>query len=107
MDAVVDVEAIQAVAKEHSDNKHIFRREDLKLGLISLRPHDELAAHAHDREEQLYYVLEGEGTIRMDDREFALKPGTAVRIAPGVVHGVSNPNDDPLRYLDFFINWNR
>lgn len=107
MDAVVDVTSIEAVPREHSDNKHIFRREDLKIGLISVRPHDELPAHVHDRQEQFYYVLEGEGSIHMDDRELALKPGTAVRIAPGVVHGVSNPNDRPLRYLDIFIDWKK
>lgn len=107
MEEVVDVASIEALAREHSDNKHIFRREDLKLGLISVRPLSELPAHTHDRQEQIYYVLEGEGNLRLDDREFALRPGTAVRIAPGVVHGVSNPNDKPLRYLDIFIDWKR
>lgn len=105
MQAVVDVGAVEAVAREHSDNQHIFRRDDFKMGLISVRPHEALPPHVHDHEEQLYYVIEGEGIIRMDDREFALRPGTAVMIAPGVVHGVTNPNDKPLRYLDFFIDW--
>src|SRR3990172_6722881 len=107
MEVVVDVGSIEAVAREHSDNKNIFRRDDLKLGLISVRPYDELPAHSHDHEEQLYYVLEGLGTIRMGDRVFALRPGMAVMIGPGVVHGVSNPNDKPLRYLDIFIDWKR
>ncbi|HLC04513.1 MAG TPA: dimethylsulfonioproprionate lyase family protein [Anaerolineales bacterium] len=105
MDFVIDVEALEAVAREHSDNKHIIRRDDLKMGLISVRPHDGLPIHTHDHEDQLYYVLEGEGTIRMNDREFELGPGKAVTIPPGVAHGVRNESDKPLRYLDIFIHW--
>jgi mannose-6-phosphate isomerase-like protein (cupin superfamily) len=107
MEYVIDVESIKAVAREHSDNKHIIRRDDLKVGLISVRPHEHLPVHTHDHEEQLYYVLEGEGKIHMGDQEFALSPGKAVLIPPGIAHGVSNPNAVPLRYIDLFINWKR
>ncbi len=107
MDYVIDVNTSQAVEREHSDNKHIVRRDDLKIGLISVRPHDELPIHTHEREDQFYYVLQGEGVVRMADRDFPLKPGLAVTIPPGVPHGVQNPNDVPLVYLDVFINWNK
>lgn len=107
MDFVVDVNAIEAVAREHSDNKHIVRRDNLKMGLISVRPHEELPVHIHDHEDQLYYVLEGEGQVRMNDQEFDLRPGVAVAIRPGVAHGVRNPGDEPLRYLDIFIDWTK
>ena len=107
MDFIIDVEALEAVAKEHSDNKHIVRRDNLKMGLISVRPHDALPVHTHADEDQLYYILEGEGTIRMNDQEFDLKPGNAVTIPPGVAHGVRNESDLPLRYLDIFIQWKK
>jgi len=107
MDFVIDVEALEAVAKEHSDNKHIVRRDNLKMGLISVRPHDALPVHMHADEDQLYYILEGEGTIRMNDQEFDLRPGSAVTIPPGVAHGVRNESDLPLRYLDIFIQWKK
>ena len=107
MDFVIDVEALEAVAREHSDNKHIVRRDNLKMGLISVRPHDALPVHTHDHEDQLDYVREGKGTIRMNDQEFDLRPGTAVTIPPGVAHGVRNEGDRPLRYLDIFIQWKK
>jgi mannose-6-phosphate isomerase-like protein (cupin superfamily) len=107
MDYVIDVNRIEAVARDHSDNKHIVRREDLKLGLISVRPHEELPVHSHEIEDQLYYVLEGEGIVRLGNEEFPLRPGIAVTIPPGVAHGVRNPTDRPLNYLDIFINWKR
>jgi len=30
-----------------------------------------------------------------------------VTIPPGVAHGVRNPTDRPLNYLDIFINWKK
>ena len=107
MDCLIDVNRLEAVSRDHSDNKHIVRREDLKLGLVSVRPHEELPVHTHATEDQLYYVLEGEGTILLGGEELPLRPGIAVAIPPGLSHGVRYPTDRPLRYLDFFVNWKR
>ena len=43
--------------------------------------------HYHKRATELYYVLEGEGTVVLDDTEHAVRPGSIVHIPPGVVHG--------------------
>lgn len=107
MDHVIDTGQLVPVPRDHSDNTHIVRRDDLKIGLISVRPHEELPVHAHEHEDQFYYVLEGEGVVSWGGREYPLRPGTAVLIPPGVPHGVRNPHDTPLRYLDVFINWRK
>ena len=107
MEYVIDVSQVEAVPREHSDNQHIVRRDDFKVGLISVRPHDELPVHSHEREDQFYYVLEGEGIVRMGDQDLPIKPGFAVAIPPGIPHGVRNPNSVPLRYLDVFVNWKK
>lgn len=44
------------------------------------------ALHHHKISTELYYVLEGEGTILLDDETQPLKPGSLVHIPPGVVH---------------------
>lgn len=45
--------------------------------------------HFHRRATELYYVLEGEGTITLDGEEAAIQAGAIVHIPPGVVHGTS------------------
>ena len=45
--------------------------------------------HYHKVGTELYYVLEGEGTVRLDGKEHAVKKGSLVHIPPGVVHGAS------------------
>lgn len=103
MEYVIDVGRIEAVRGQNSDSKHIIRRDDLKISLMEVRAHAQISVHAHEREEQFYYVLSGEGIIRLGDQEFPLRPGVAVDIPPGVLHGVRNPNDVPLRYLDLLV----
>ena len=43
--------------------------------------------HYHKRSTELYYVLEGEGTVRLDGVEHPVRKGSIVHIPPGVVHG--------------------
>ena len=43
--------------------------------------------HFHKRSTELYYVLEGEGTVILDGVEHSVSKGSIVHIPPGVVHG--------------------
>lgn len=43
--------------------------------------------HYHKISTELYYVLEGEGSVVLDGDEREVRPGTMVHIPPGVVHG--------------------
>src|SRR5436190_957756 len=43
--------------------------------------------HYHKRATELYYVLEGEGTVVLDGVEHAVHQGSLVHIPAGVVHG--------------------
>jgi mannose-6-phosphate isomerase-like protein (cupin superfamily) len=66
-------------------------------------PHREGAdLHVHRRHSDLFYVLDGELTVRLgvEDRLVAVGPGTLVRVPPLVVHGFRNAADGELRYLN-------
>jgi mannose-6-phosphate isomerase-like protein (cupin superfamily) len=43
--------------------------------------------HYHKRSTELYYVLEGEGTVTLNGVEHPVRKGSIVHIPPGVVHG--------------------
>ncbi|MCE5308660.1 MAG: cupin domain-containing protein [Acidobacteriales bacterium] len=67
--------------------------------LISRQDHDSTAAwvhvvdidgaklHYHKAATEIYYVLEGEGSILLDGEEHEIRRGSVVHIPPGVVHG--------------------
>ncbi len=50
---------------------------------------DGAKTHYHKRATELYYVLEGEGSVILDGREHEVHPGTMIHIPPGVVHGAT------------------
>jgi mannose-6-phosphate isomerase-like protein (cupin superfamily) len=43
--------------------------------------------HFHKRSTELYYVLDGSGTVVLDGVEHPVAKGSLVHIPPGVVHG--------------------
>ncbi|MBI4602725.1 MAG: cupin domain-containing protein [Planctomycetes bacterium] len=46
----------------------------------------EASPHYHKAATELYYVVEGSGTMRLDGEEVALRPGACIEVRPGVVH---------------------
>jgi len=48
--------------------------------------------HYHERMTEIYYVLEGEGHIELDNERHELRPGTAVLIQPGCKHRAVGSN---------------
>ena len=59
--------------------------------------------HVHHDHTDLFYVLEGELTLRLgiEDDAVPLPAGTLARVPPDVVHGFRNGSDDDVRYLNF------
>jgi len=67
-------------------------------------PHREGAdLHVHRHHSDLFYVLEGELTVRLgvEDRGVVVAAGTLARVPPLVVHGFRNGTDTDVRYLNF------
>jgi mannose-6-phosphate isomerase-like protein (cupin superfamily) len=50
-----------------------------------VRIHD-AKLHFHARTDEIYYVVNGHGTMRLDDEEVQLRPGVVVYVPRGVRH---------------------
>lgn len=55
--------------------------------------------HRHDRSEEIYYILAGEGLMTLGDASFRVVEGDSVCIAPGTAHCIANVGEVPLRIL--------
>lgn len=62
-----------------------------------LPPGASIGVHTHGDDEELYLVLEGEGTMHLDGREFAVGPGSVVKNSIRGRHGLRNTGTVPLR----------
>jgi mannose-6-phosphate isomerase-like protein (cupin superfamily) len=86
--------AIKATS-EDTDGKFFLSESTIAPGFPGPPP------HVHDRLHDMFYVLEGELTMRLDDEEVAAGPGTFVCVPPGTVHTFSNRSDAEVRFLNF------
>ncbi len=55
--------------------------------------------HVHRVQEQVYYVLEGEGILTLDDTRNLMRPHDYVYVPPGVRHSFTNTGTDGLVFL--------
>lgn len=76
--------------------------------VVVLEPGEAPPLHQHDDTEQVFYILEGEGILRIgsEKKEFAVHPADVVRIPPATLHSIQCTGKTPLRYLavDCFVN---
>jgi len=55
--------------------------------------------HHHRISEEIYYLVEGSGTIEIDGEERRVCVGDAILIPPGARHRITASDDGPLRLL--------
>ncbi|WP_316734541.1 cupin domain-containing protein [Pedobacter aquatilis] len=59
-----------------------------------LKPGSSIGYHLQ-KEDEIYYVLSGNGIMQMNGKTFPVKPGDAILTRPGSSHGIApNPNND-------------
>jgi uncharacterized cupin superfamily protein len=69
------------------------------INLVVLQPRQRGRIHAHERQEELYLVLEGELTLLVEDVEHVLGPDHLVRVGPEVRRQLVNAGKQRLVML--------
>ncbi len=59
----------------------------------------ETDAHVHRESQEIYYILEGAGTMRLGGDSFEVKTDDAILIAPGTPHNIKADKGSALRIL--------
>jgi mannose-6-phosphate isomerase-like protein (cupin superfamily) len=75
--------------------------------VVVLEPGEAPPLHKHDDTEQIFYILDGNGILRigLDQKEHPVGPTDVVRIPPSVLHSIRCLGERPLHYLaiDCFV----
>ena len=72
---------------------------ELGARLWRIEPGQASTRHRHERQEELYLVLEGTGRIRVANELLTLEAGSAVLVAPGTVRQPFNDTDADVLWL--------
>ncbi|HVN04838.1 MAG TPA: cupin domain-containing protein, partial [Bryobacteraceae bacterium] len=68
-------------------------------GLLVVVPGGSSAAVSYPREEQIYFVLEGQGTLLYGGERMAIRRNDFMYLPVDVRHGIANSSSAPLRVL--------
>ncbi|MGE0131973.1 MAG: cupin domain-containing protein [Blastocatellales bacterium] len=71
--------------------KQVFRKRVLHPGAA-------IGYHLQ-KEDEVYYILSGEGVMQMNGKEFPVKPGDAILTRPGSSHGLKQMGKDDLALI--------
>ncbi|HOE96536.1 MAG TPA: cupin domain-containing protein [Candidatus Sumerlaeota bacterium] len=69
------------------------------LAEATLPPSGATEPHYHQDSEEFYYVVQGEGRMRIGEEERAVTVGDAILIPPGAVHTLRNTGTGELKIL--------
>ncbi len=81
--------------------------ETSEVFVVVIEPGEASPLHVHHDTEQIFYVLDGKGSVQIDDssERYPIKPGDVARIPPHALHRTFCDSAKPLRYLsvDCFV----
>jgi mannose-6-phosphate isomerase-like protein (cupin superfamily) len=69
------------------------------LAEARVAPGQTTQAHYHPRTEEIYYVLQGQGEMRLGSERRMVGPGDAIAIPPGVPHQITCTGEVTLLFL--------
>jgi len=101
-------QGIELIKKDYR-KKIIFSLEDFQekghlLQIVIIPPQTKQRLHSHNKQTEVFYILEGETTIAINGVDFEAKPGDAFICSPGDVHNLWNKTDKDFKLLVFKIN---
>ena len=82
-----------------NDGWHLLNVPDLSVIEERVAAGEAEAYHKHGKSRQLFYILQGEATFRLEDQEIILTAGQSLHIPPDTAHQLCNRSTEDLRFL--------
>jgi len=104
---IVDYKEVKAEAVDFEDAKDVKVRwlisdkdnaPNFAMRLFEVSPGGYSPLHTHNWEHEVF-ILEGEGVANDGEKEFKIKNGTVVYVAPEERHQFENTGSDILKFL--------
>ena len=84
---------------EISDGWHLLKRDDMSIIQERVPAGGAEVMHYHNRARQFFYILDGEGTMIIEDRLVILRKGQGIEIPPQTRHQFRNQSNTEVHFL--------
>lgn len=100
----INIEGIMDFATERSARKAIFKEGHFDTGLLLYTPGQTTPDHKHSDIDEVFYVISGEGTITINNKEVFVKEKDIIFSPNGETHGFNNTSSDNWVVLQIKID---
>jgi mannose-6-phosphate isomerase-like protein (cupin superfamily) len=97
--------AIQAyITKDGSEIRELMHpaihgNRQQSLAEATLAPGTQTHLHVHRASEEIYHFTQGNGTMQLAEKTFAVTAGDTIAISPGIPHCVTNSGAQVMKIL--------
>lgn len=85
------------------DSSELRSVHPFSIGRQMVPPGARVRLHAHDRAEEVFYILKGSGMIEIDGLAHRVAPGSTVFFGHNRQHTIINDGDEDLQWVWFFL----
>ena len=85
----------------HVDEKFRCLKNITYVSLAKLQPGLSYETHSHNDHEEIYYIINGNGIITIEDEVSKFKDGDVIYIGPDKGHSIKNDGDEMVEFLAF------
>jgi mannose-6-phosphate isomerase-like protein (cupin superfamily) len=83
---------------------HIIKKEETKgkirlFAKVRLKKGCSIGLHAHEGEDEVFYILSGKGRANDSGKDYEVGPGDAIVTGNGASHSIANTGDEPLDFI--------
>ena len=99
----------EEVIKQDYRKRILFSRKDFDekghlLQVVTIPAYTRQRLHFHEKQTEVFYILEGEAILTINAVDYPARPGDAFICSPGDVHRVWNTSDREFKLVVFKIN---
>lgn len=88
--AIFDLAAVQEFAADRRVRKPLVKGGQIDVEMACYEPGQSTPMHAHPRQDEIFYVVEGRANMCIGGVEHAFDAGAMIRFGPAIPHDVRN-----------------
>ena len=73
--------------------------KNIAVGMTIIAPGGRTSSHVHLKEEEPWYIVEGQGLLIVDGHEMKVEKDTVIVVLPGEYHQITNTGQTEMKIL--------
>ena len=78
---------------------HLVNSKELSIIQELMPPKTKETSHKHSKSQQFFYILNGQATFVIEEKEYLIDKKQGIHIKPNVIHQIKNKTDKDLEFI--------